>query len=207
MAGVTFTSNTLTPPIWAGDFLSREHLLPGGAKLLASAFLREDAVVVTLNGSAAQGATSVTVDALSGAIPSGTVLHFNSTEFLITTSAAAAGATALAVEALPVALEDDDTATYTGVGDYAVRSGTLVGRTFAERASGTAFGPWAASDDEVYLVVYDVLNVTTNNDVELYRPNSLVKETFLPDWGDTAVWTTGALAALRATYTTTRGAA
>jgi hypothetical protein len=189
MAGVTFTSNTLTPPIWAGDFLSREHLLPGGAKLLASAFLREDAVVVTLNGSAAQGATSVTVDALSGAIPSGTVLHFNSTEFLITT------------------LEDDDTATYTGVGDYAVRSGTLVGRTFAERASGTAFGPWAASDDEVYLVVYDVLNVTTNNDVELYRPNSLVKENFLPDWGDTAVWTTGALAALRATYTTTRGAA
>jgi hypothetical protein len=205
MARITQSANTLTAPRWAGE--TSEHLLPGGAKLLASAFLREDAVVVTLDGSAAIGATSITVDALAGAVPSGTLLHFNSGEFIISTSAAAAGATAIAVEAIPTALEDNDTATYTGAGDYAVRSGTLVGRTFAERDSGTAFGPWAANDDEVYLVFYDILDVTANNDVELYMPKRVVKENFLPDFDDAAVWTAGAKAALRATYTTTKGVA
>jgi hypothetical protein len=79
-----------------------------------------------------------------------------------------------------------------------------VGRTFAERAAGTAFGPYAANDDEVYLVVYDVLDVSVNNDVDLYRPGSVVKENFLPDFAD---WAAADLAALRAAYVTTRGAA
>jgi hypothetical protein len=204
MARITTTDNTLTAPRWAGDYLDREHVLPGGAKLLASAFAREDAVVVTLDGSADVGATSLTVDALDGAIPSGTMLHFSSGEFALLTAAAAAAATSLTVEAIPVALEDNDTATYAGVATYAVRSGTLIGRTFAERTSGTAFGPHAENDDEVYLVVYDVLDVSVNNDVDLYRPGSVVKENFLPDFAD---WSAVDLAALRATYTTTRGAA
>jgi hypothetical protein len=204
MARITTTDNTLTAPRWAGDWLDREHMLPGGAKLLASAFAREDAVVVTLDGSADVGATSLTVDALSGAIPSGTLLHFGSGEFARLTAAAAADDTDLTVEAIPVALEDGDSATYAGMETYAVRSGTLVGRTFAERAAGTAFGPHAENDDEVYLVVYDVLDVTVNNDVELYRPGSIVKENFLPNFAD---WSAADLAALRATYTTTRGAA
>jgi hypothetical protein len=204
MARITTTDNTLTAPRWAGDWLDREHMLPGGAKLLASAFAREDAVVVTLDGSADVGATSLTVDALSGAIPSGTLLHFGSGEFARLTAAAAADDTDLTVEAIPVALEDGDSATYAGTESYAVRSGTLVGRTFAERAAGTAFGPHAENDDEVYLVVYDVLDVTVNNDVELYRPGSIVKENFLPNFAD---WSAADLAALRATYTTTRGAA
>jgi hypothetical protein len=204
MARITTTDNTLTAPRWAGDWLDREHMLPGGAKLLASAFAREDAVVVTLDGSADVGATSLTVDALSGAIPSGTLLHFGSGEFARLTAAAAADDTDLTVEAIPVALEDGDSATYAGMETYAVRSGTLVGRTFAERAAGTAFGPHAENDDEVYLVVYDVLDVSVNNDVELYRPGSIVKENFLPNFAD---WSAADLAALRATYTTTRGAA
>jgi hypothetical protein len=204
MARITTTDNTLTAPRWAGDWLDREHMLPGGAKLLASAFAREDAVVVTLDGSADVGATSLTVDALSGAIPSGTLLHFGSGEFARLTAAAAADDTDLTVEAIPVALEDGDSATYAGTESYAVRSGTLVGRTFAERAAGTAFGPHAENDDEVYLVVYDVLDVSVNNDVELYRPGSIVKENFLPNFAD---WSAADLAALRATYTTTRGAA
>ena len=204
MARITTTANELTAPRWAGDYLDREHVLPGGAKLLASAFAREDAVVVTLDGSADVGATSLTVDALTGAIPSGATLHFNSGEFAILTAAAAAGAESLTVEAIPVALEDGDTATYAGTESYAVRSGTLVGRTFAERAAGTAFGPHAENDDEVYLVVYDVDDVTVSNDVDLYRPGSVVKENLLPDFAN---WSAVDLAALRATYTTTRGAA
>ena len=204
MARITTTANELTAPRWAGDWLDREHMLPGGAKLLASAFAREDAVVVTLDGSADAAATELTVDALSGAIPSGTLLHFGSGEFARLTAAAEADATSLTVEAIPTALEDGDSATYAGTESYAVRSGTLVGRTFAERASGTAFGPHAENDDEVYLVVYDVLDVTANNDVELYRPGSIVKENLLPNFAD---WSAVDLAALRATYTTTRGAA
>jgi hypothetical protein len=204
MARITTTDNTLTAPRWAGDYLDREHVVPGGAKLLASAFAREDAVVVTLDGSADAAATSLTVEPLSGAIPSGTLLHFGSGEFARLTAAAAAAATELTVEAIPTALENADTATYSGTESYAVRSGTLVGRTFAERAAGTAFGPYAANDDEVYLVVYDVLDVSVNNDVDLYRPGSVVKENFLPDFAD---WSAVDLAALRATYTTTRGAA
>jgi hypothetical protein len=204
MARITFNDNELTAPRWAGDWLDREHMLPGGAKLLASAFAREDAVVVTLDGSADVGATSLTVDALSGAIPSGTLLHFGSGEFARLTAAAAADATSLTVEAIPVALEDGDSATYAGTTAYAVRSGTLVGRTFAERAAGTAFGPWAENDDEVYLVVFDVADVSLNNDVELYRNGSIVKENLLPDFAN---WAAGAIAALRANYQTTRGVA
>jgi hypothetical protein len=202
MARITTTDNTLTSPRWAGE--TSEHLLPGGAKLLASAFAREDAVVVTLDGSADVGATSLTVDALSGAIPSGTLLHFGSGEFARLTAAAAADDTDLTVEAIPVALEDGDSATYAGTETYAVRSGTLVGRTFAERAAGTAFGPHAENDDEVYLVFYDVLDVTVNNDVELYRNDCIVKENLLPDFAN---WSAVDLAALRANYHTTRGVA
>lgn len=204
MARMTYTANQLTAPVWAGDFLDREHLLPGGAKLDAAAFLRADAVVVTANGAAAANATSMTVDALSGPIPNGTVLVFGTGEFARLTSAAAAGATTLAVEALVNGIEDNDAATYTGVGSYRVLAGTLVGRTYAERASGSAFGPWTTGDDEAYLVVYDVLDVTLNNDVDLYRHGSLVKENFLPGFATLAA---DVLAAIRTRYQTTRGVA
>lgn len=205
MARITQSANTLTAPVWAGDYLDREHLVPGGAKLAAAAFLREDAVTVTVGvAGAAQGATSVPVAALTGPIPSGTILRFSADEYARLSSAAAAGATSLAVEALVNALESGDTATYAGVGAFAVRSGTLVGRTYAERASGDAFGPWTTGDDEVYLVVYDVLDVTANNDVELYRHGGIVKENFLPGFASLAA---GALAAIRAAYQTTRGVA
>lgn len=203
MARMTFSGNTLSSPVWAGDFLDRECLVPGGAKLLASDFSREDAFLVSADGSAAQGATSMAVDALGGALPSGTILTFGSGEFAKLTASAAAGATSLTVEALPNALEDNDTATYAGVGAYAVRSGTLIGRTYAERTAGTAFGPWASGDDEAYLVVYDVPDVTINNDVELLRHGTLVKENFLP----TATQVAAQIAVVRAAYQTTRGVA
>jgi hypothetical protein len=204
MARITATANTLTSPVWAGDYLDREHVLPGGAKLHVADWLREDAVLVTTTAEAAATATTIAVSALTGAIPSGTILTFGSGEFAKLTAAAAAAATSLTVEALPNTIESGDTATYAGVGDYAVRSGTLVGRTWAERASSQGFGPWTSGDNDVYLVIYDVVNVTVNNDVELYRPGSVVKENLLPNF---ASWVAGAIAALRAAYQTTRGVA
>lgn len=201
------TANTLSSPVWAGDFMGRDHLVPGGAKLNAALFGRVDAVTVVVGAAgAAAGATSVPVAALTGAIPSGTVLNFGTTKFATLSAAAAAGATSLTVLALPTALVSTDTATYAGVGVRNVPSGTLIGRTIAERDAGTGYGPWATGDDEVFLLAFDVTDPSINNDCELYRngQTSIVKETFLPNWAN---WTAGMKTALRLAYICTTGAA
>lgn len=203
MAKIQIDDNQLTPPAWAGDFLNREHLVPGGAKLDAAAFNAPDAVVVTVGAAGAlAAATSVPVDALSGPIPAGTVLNFGTDKFAVLTAAAAAGATSLAVTAIPTALVDNDTATYGGVLSKNIPSGTFIGRTFAERETGDAFGPADAADEEFYLVAFDVTDADNNADVELYRHGSIVKENFLPGW---ATMSAGLKADLRANYTTTKG--
>jgi hypothetical protein len=88
-------------------------------------------VIVTVGAAgAAQGAVAVPVDALSGAIPSGTVLNFGGAKFARLTAGAAAGAVALAVAAIPTALVDNDTATYAGVagsGSKVLLAGTAIG--------------------------------------------------------------------------------
>jgi hypothetical protein len=132
MASITQTTNTLTSAAWAGDFMSREHLLPGGAKVDPAGF-----------------------------------------------TADAAG-----IKNIP--------------------NGTLVGRTYAERDAGTAFGPAADADDEVLIVAFDVTDAAKNSDVELYRFGSIVKENFLPQWGSMS---TALKAKIRAVYQTTKGVA
>lgn len=285
MSQVTFSGNTLGSPAWAGDFMNREHLVPGGAKVDAAQFNAEDASVVTVgaagaaagatsipvdalpaaipsgtilnfgsyapvtvttSGIAAAGATSIPVNALSGPIPSGTVLDFTGAgEFAVLTAPAATGATSLTVEALDAQIEsgdtalfpggtkqarltaaaaaaatsltvdelqfalvDDDTATYAGSGTKKkfIPSGTLLGRTYAERDSGTAFGPAVSSDDEFYLTAFDVPDAERDPLVELYRHKSIVKENFLPAWLTISA-NSALLADLRANYTTTKGVA
>lgn len=206
MARVTLTDYTASlVPAWAGDVLDREHVLPGGAKLDVSQFYAEDSVLVTLTAGAAADATSLAVAALSGAIPNGTLLYFGeSKEFAMLTAAAAAGATSLAVQALPSALENADTARYAGSGTKkkVVPNGTVVGRTISERDAGTGYGPAVSSDDEIYILVHDVTDADANNDCDLYRWGSLVKENFLPNWSSLA----GALqTAIRAKYQCTKG--
>lgn len=207
MAGITFNTNEITSPVWAGDFLSREHLLPGGIKLDAAQFPKTDAVVVTVGAAgAAIDATTVPVDALPGALPNGTLLDFGGKKFARLTAAAASGATSLTVSALATALVDNDTATYAGSADAraTVLSGTPVGRTYAERTTGDAFGPAAASDDEIFLVAFDVTDVTEDARAEAYRPGGVVKENFLPNFANIA---SGVLTKIRALYQTTRGVA
>jgi hypothetical protein len=204
MARIVDSGNTLTSPIWAVDYLDRIHLVPGGARLDAAQFFNTDSVLVTASA-AAQGATSVTVTALTGAIPSGTVLDFGGAKFARLTANAAAGATSITVAALPTALAGAETARYAGVGYDTVPSGTLLGRTIAERDAATGYGPWVTGDDEVYLLAFDVTDVSVNPDCELYRNfTGMVKETFLPNWAN---WTAGMKTALRAAYKTTIGAA
>lgn len=193
-------------PAWAGDYLDREHLVPGGAMVDPAQFVAEDAVVVNVGAAGAPiGATTVPVDALSGPIPTGTTLYFNTNKFARLTAAAAAGATTLTVAPLPTALVDADVATYAGAGSKKklIVSGTFLGRTFGERAAGTQFGPWATGDDEAYLIAHDVTDADAKPDCELYRHESIVKENFLPGF---ATLSTAALTAIRAAYQTTRGA-
>lgn len=206
MARIVDSSNQLSAAAWAGDFFDREHLLPGGAKLDASQFLATDGVTVTTTAEAAADATSISVAALSGAIPNGTMLYFGQAkELALLTSAAAVGATSLAVQALPSTIESGDSATYAGTtGIKRVVSGTAVGRTYTERNAGTGFGPAAAADDETYLVAFDVTDASVNADVELYRHGSIVKETFLPGWSSLA---SGVQDDIRANYECTTGAA
>lgn len=200
----TWTENIRQP--WMGDYAIREHLVPGGARLDPSQFLKTDAVVVTVGGGgAAGGATSVPVTALSGAIPNGTILDFTgSGKFAKLTAAAAAGATTLTVEALPQALVAADTATYPGssLTMATVPAGSLIGRTIAERDAGTGYGPAASGDDEIFLTAFDVTDVSVNPDVDLYRHESIVKENFLPPVSRNAT----NLPLVRARYTCTRGA-
>ncbi|MDQ3547870.1 MAG: hypothetical protein M3439_03535 [Chloroflexota bacterium] len=205
MAGQTFTNWAETyQPRWAVDYKERAVILPGGAKLVAAQFPVETAVTVTTTAAAAIGATTVAVTALTGPIPSGTILDFTGAgKFALLTAAAATGATTLTVEALTTALASGDVATYTGAsGRRYVPAGTLIGRTFAERDAGTGYGPWATGDNEVYLVLHDIFDAALNNDVDLYHGR--VKENFLPGF---ATLPAASVAAIRANFRTTKGVA
>lgn len=129
---INFSTPELTPPTWAGDYLDRETLIPGGAKINAALFTAVD-------------------------------------------------------------------------GKKYIQSGTLLGRTYVERAAGTGFGPaTVATDEEIYLLAFDVTDAVINDDCELYRHKALVKENFLPGYG-TMVQAT--IDKIRELYTSTIGAA
>lgn len=188
---------------WIGDYLDREHLIPGGARLDPAQFIDSEAVVVTLTANAAQGATSLTVSGLTGPIPAGVLLDFGGAKFARTTAAAAAAATTVAVSATPTAMVTTDKATYSPKGLLKnVPNGTLIGRTYTERDANTAFGPAADADDEVYLLAFDVTDAASDPDATLYRPGSIVKENFLPGF---AALSTALKAKVRTAYQCVRG--
>lgn len=176
-----------TPPVWAGDYLSRETVMPVPVKLDAAQFNAEDAVIVVVGAAgAAANATTVPVDALPGPIPLGTLLDFGGKKVARLSAPAAAAATSLAVDAIPTALVDNDAATYKGVGLKRVPSGTPIGRTFSERDAGTAWGPAADTDDEFYLTTREISDLTKDQTTEIYRHNKVVKENYLPGWATMA---------------------
>lgn len=199
------TDPTLTAPPWAGDFLSPENLVRGPLQLIGTAFPTRDRVKVDVGSAGASvDATTVPVEALSGAIPNGTALYFGgSKKFALLTAAAAAGDTEITVQALPTALLDADVAYYEPNEDRPIASGTPVGRTKAERDAGTGFGPADKDDDELFLVAFPIENANyALVDFEAYKPNNdlTVKEDLLPDWGDTDIWEANLVTALRALY-------
>lgn len=208
MARIVDNTNQLAAPRWAGDFGSPELGLMRGGLRLDPAQFTSTVYTITVTEPATAGDAALTVAALPVALPAGTFLQSGTNEIIRIATNAALGATALVVDAIGQALEDNDVFLYTVVhaSPVVVPDGTPVGRTLAERNSGDGFGPAAAADDEIYLIYFPVQDVVINPDFVGYRPDAgrIVKENFLPSGWDTI---SGVVTKLRAKYTLIRGAA
>jgi hypothetical protein len=207
--GFSEIENQLTAPRWAGDFMSPERLLPGGARVDPAQFRGTESVLVKLSATAAIGATALVVDPLTNAnedafIPAGTNMYFGTAdEFARTTADVEEGDTSIPVDALIVAIEDNDEYLYPGTGGLkSIPSGTFLGRTFAEAAAKTPFGPADDADDQFYLVAFDVTDADNNADVEFYRHGGLVKTNYLPAFSTLSATL---IAKIRALYECTEG--
>jgi hypothetical protein len=195
-------------PSWVKDYLNREHVIAGGARIDPMAFPRDDSVIVTLTAQAAAAAVSLAVTALTGPVPANTQLVFSNGVSTFTTATAATGAVAIPVQALSFAVPSGAVATYFGTGRVYVANGTVVGRTYAERDAGSPFGPVAAGDiaadaGEAYILVHDIDDALYNADCTLYRHGSMVDEAHLPGWAALAAATK---TYIRAKYHCMRGA-
>jgi len=200
-----YTRNS-TSPRWAGDFIGADTILPIPGKIDPASFDAEGSVTFVVSGAgAAQNATSIPiVGTLSGAIPAGTVLRFSSDEFATVNGAGGvAGGNSVPVEALVNALESGDTATYPGTtGRKYIPSGTVFGRTFAERDANAPWGKAADADDEVYIGTREIYDANKMTDMEFYRPGKVVKENYLPGF---SALSAAIKAKIRSTYVTTKG--
>jgi len=207
MPGVTYQPNTIAAPEWAGDFGGREHIMAIPAKIDPTLFTDGLGIplVVGSAGALANATTIPLTAAISGLqspINVGSTLSFGaagSKKFAKLTATAKNGDTSLTVEALPTALVSTDTAVWSKFGRKTIKSGTLIGRTYAERDAGASFGPAVYNDDEFYILMFDRIDAFNDNDIELYRPTSQVKENFLPEWTTISV-NAQLLAKLRSTY-------
>lgn len=198
MPKVLHTGYERTAPLWMGTPQHQPKvLLPGGGYVNPAGFAYEDAVVVTVGAAgAAIDATTVPVafshptpgmslrDDLI--LPVGTVLDFGGDKFATLTAAANPNtASSITVRALVTALVEDDAATYAGgsLSRKFIASGTLLGRTYAERDAGTGYGPaTVASDDQIYLLAAPITDALEEPYCDLYMHGNVVYENQLPGW-------------------------
>lgn len=203
MAQVTWSSTSYQQPAFAAEPFYPDQLIPGGARLIASAWPLSDAVTVTLAAgavTAGSNKTLTTTTALSGNIPAGAVLDFGSGEIATLTNGATKGSTSITGVTLAADLEGGESATYQGgCGRRIVPAGTLVGRTFTERDAGTGYGPAdvATPDDQIFLTAFQVEDAGINPDVTLLRHGTLIYEDKLPGWSSLSA---GAKTAIRDRY-------
>lgn len=201
MALMIFKGNAITAPKWLGDWGDDDAILAIPARVDPTQFPDDSGVSVTVDTAGAIAtATSIPITALTSPqttvqplvaagqvlIPSGSVLSFGivgSGKFAKLTADGKYGDTSLSVEALPTALVSLDKAVFSFGGAEYIQSGRLLGRTYAERAAFTAFGAAnVQNDDEIFLMVFDVVNARLNPDCELLRHGRQVKENYLPDY-------------------------
>jgi hypothetical protein len=208
MAGMASSYLRIGVPNWLGQQYSADCLIPGGGQVTANVFPALDAVRVISPAGAAVAATSSPVSAITLgadgsplavgaiAIPSGSLIDFGGAKTAISTANVLRGATAIPVRALTTAIAANDVGTYLGMGTRTVPSGTLVGRTIAERDAGGRFEPWTAGDEEVFLTFWDA-DLSMVEEIALLRPNTIVKENYIPGF---AAMSTAAKAAIRSKY-------
>lgn len=139
---------------------------------------------ITANGAAIAGATSIAVDALPVALPTGTVLNFTGAgEFAILTAPAAAGATTLTVEALDAAIEDNDTATYltSASGSKVIKAGTVMCQLSSGKYVPRADRP--GSEEAVGLLISAATENSTTDALTGYGliVGGVIYETLLPE--------------------------
>ena len=200
MAYVRSKSNTISAPLWAAEPLDADKLLNFPAQVDPAQFKDALGSVITVAaGGAALGATAIPVAAIPVDLNINTVLDFGGGKFARLTAKAAAGATSLTVAALPTALVAGDKAVYSPFGRLELPGGTLVGRTYAERAANTPFGPAVNTDDEIYIVAFERAHLWDDNRVTLVKPNTQIKENRLPDYATISADAT-LLGKLRAAY-------
>ncbi|MEO1399686.1 MAG: hypothetical protein AAFV72_00340 [Cyanobacteria bacterium J06635_1] len=186
MPGVTWTSYDMQRPDWIADELGAHSLLPAGTQADITQFSYSDSQTLTLAAgavTAGAGATLTLTEALESDILRGVILDFGEGELFVLEQRANRGDTTL-IGTLAAAVEGGETYLYPGSsGRTVVRSGALVGRTFAERDAGDGFGPAdAANDDEIYLVAFQNEYAEQDAGITLLRHECLVYENRLPDW-------------------------
>lgn len=198
--GIQTKPNKRSSQPWRADLNAKR--VPWPARVDPSLFNDSQAVKVALTANAAQNAVSLTVAALSDAIPAGTLLRFAAGKYAYTTAAVAKAAVAIPVEALPVALANGDMAYYKTRSAVHIPGGTAVGRTIAERDAKAPFGPAVNTDDEIYLIYEDIPDATKDATCSLMANGEAVKENYLPDWTN---WAANLKTVVRAKYQLTIG--
>lgn len=181
----SWTYFTFMQPDWSAECLPAEKLLNAGTQLDLAQFGFSDSQVLTLAAGAVVAGANVTLTltkALTDDIPVGTILNFGAGEYFTLTAKGAKGATTLTGD-LAADVEGGETTTFKGVsGHITCASGTLVGRTYTERANGTGFGPAVVTDDEIYIVAFQVDRAEIDAGVTLVRHQTLIYENKLPGW-------------------------
>lgn len=188
-------------PDWSAECLTADHLLNAGTQLDTAQFNFSDAQTITLAAGAVTSGANKTLTlttALTEKIPAGTILDFGAGEYANLTTGAAKGATTITGVTLAADLEGGESTTWRGVsGHITVPSGTLLGRTYTERSNGAGFGPAVSTDDEIFIVAFQVERAEIDAGVTLVRHTTLVYENKLPGWSG---FDANTKAAVRARY-------
>lgn len=180
---VTVTINDAS--ISAGDtfitVLPLSGFIPSGTRLNFSG--GANAQVVEVNGDHAKGVTTLTVLPVDGTVAnSATATFAGGKKIAVLSAAAAVGATTLTVHAIGLRISSGDKAYAFQFNKKNIPGGILVGRTYTERDAGTAFGPAAVTDDEIYILADTIEDADNNPEGAVIRPGVGIKENYLPEY-------------------------
>lgn len=205
MAGMQYNPVIqLADVAFLGEAPNYNTLMPHGAKFNPAGVDAVDKTTLTVQGAIVAGATKIPLTTKlnnSVGIVSGMTLRFGAVD-VVTSSWTSPEAKEIMVYPTSGAIADATVLSYPGYGARPLRSGTTVGRTVAERDAGALFGLGDGGDYELFLVAFDVPDVTTKNEIVLVRWGTRIKENRIPGFGALAA---GVQVKLRQLYQMYRG--